>query len=257
MSRDGVHIDVNADLGEGYGAWTFGADELLLDAVSSANVACGFHAGDPATIWRTASACSARGVAIGAQVSYPDILGFGRRFIDMEPVDLTAAVLYQIGALQAFAAVSGSKVSYVKAHGALNNAIWHHSVQAEAVVRAVREYDPALPVLAMPGSQLEAHADRAGIECVAEAYADRAYQPDGQLVSRRFEGSVLHDPRAIAEQVERLVADGTVISADGSSLTLSPRSICLHGDSPAAAKSARAIRRRLGEIGVDVKAFAS
>lgn len=180
-------IDLNADLGEGFGVWRLGDDDAMLGIVTSANVACGYHAGDPAGLLRVCRAAAERGVRIGAQVSYRDLAGFGRRFIDVAADDLTADVLYQIGALQGLARASGSTVSYVKPHGALYNTIVTHREQAAAVAAAVHLADPALPVLGMAGSAFFDEASRLGLRTVAEGFADRAYQPDGRLVSRREE----------------------------------------------------------------------
>ena len=172
-------IDVNSDVGESFGRWTLGDDAAMMAAVTSANVACGFHAGDPTTLRRTCQDAAAAGVVIGAQVGYRDLAGFGRRFIDMDPVELADDIVYQIGALQALAAVAGSRVSYVKPHGALYNTAVHHEVQARAVVDAVRSVDPALPVLGLPGSRLLALAEAAGLRAVTEAFADRGLHPGG------------------------------------------------------------------------------
>ena len=193
-------IDLNSDLGEGFGQWRLGDDEALLDVVTSANVACGFHAGDASIMRRVCDRAAERGVVIGAQVGYRDLAGFGRRFIDVEPDALTADVIYQIGALEAFARVAGSRVRYVKPHGALYNTIVHHEEQAAAVVRAVVDYDRTLPVLGLPGSASLRLAGEAGLTVVHEAFADRAYTPEGTLVSRRLPGAVLHDPVEIARR---------------------------------------------------------
>src|ERR1700761_3407572 len=194
-------IDLNADLGEGFGVWRRGDDDAMLEIVTSANVACGFHAGDPAGLLRVCRSAAERGVRIGAQVSYRDLAGFGRRFIDVTADDLLADVVYQIVALRGIAAAAGSAVSYVKPHGALYNTIVTNRDQAAAVAAAVHLVDPALPVLGMAGSAFFDEATRLGLRAVAEAFADRAYRPDGGLVSRREPGAVLHDPAAIAERV--------------------------------------------------------
>src|SRR5919201_1090320 len=191
-------MDLNADLGEGFGRWTLGDDEALLDVVTSANVACGFHAGDPATIDRTVAAAVARGVAVGAQVAYPDLVGFGRRDLEVAAADLTADVLYQLGAVAAFAQAAGDRLRYVKPHGALYNRIVRDPVQAAAVVEAVRRYDPALPLLTLPGSAAMAAAERAGVAAVAEGFADRAYTRQGRLLPRGEPGAVLDDPAVVA-----------------------------------------------------------
>ncbi|OBK47201.1 LamB/YcsF family protein [Mycobacterium sp. 1081908.1] len=248
-------IDLNADLGEGFGVWRLGDDDAMLGIVSSANVACGFHAGDPAGLLRVCRAAAERGVRIGAQVSYRDLAGFGRRFIDVAPDDLVADVVYQIGALQAIARASGSAVSYVKPHGALYNTIVTNREQAAAVTAAVHLVDPALPVLGMTGSALFAEADRVGLRTVAEAFADRAYRPDGQLVSRREPGAVLHDPAAIAERVLTMVTSGRVTATDGTQIAVGVESVCVHGDSPGAVRIATAVRDRLTAAGIELRAF--
>jgi UPF0271 protein len=248
-------IDLNADLGESFGRWRLGDDDAMLDVVTSANVACGFHAGDPATLLRTCELAAERGVVVGAQVGYHDLPGFGRRFVDIDPVDLVADVVYQVGALQALAAASGTRVSYVKPHGALYNAVVHHEVQAAAVVEAVRRVDPTLPLLGLPGSQLLRLASEAGLPTVHEAFADRAYAPDGRLVPRSQPGAVLHDPDQVASRVVRMVVEGTVQAVDGSSLRVAAQSICLHGDSPGAVSMAVAVRRALESAGLRLAPF--
>jgi UPF0271 protein len=248
-------IDLNADLGEGFGVWRLGDDDAMLGIVSSANVACGFHAGDPAGLLRVCRSAAERGVRIGAQVSYRDLAGFGRRFIDVAPDDLAADVVYQIGALQGIARASGSAVSYVKPHGALYNTIVTNRDQAAAVAAAVHLVDPALPVLGMAGSAFFDEATRLGLRAVAEAFADRAYRPDGGLVSRREPGAVLHDPAAIAERVLTMVTSGRVTATDGTQIAVGVESVCVHGDSPGAVQIATAVRERLEAAGADIRAF--
>jgi len=248
-------IDLNADLGEGFGVWQLGDDDAMLGIVTSANVACGFHAGDPAGLLRVCRSAAERGVRIGAQVSYRDLAGFGRRFIDIAAEDLVADVVYQIGALQAIAAASGTTVSYVKPHGALYNTIVTDREQAAAVVEAVHLVDATLPVLGMAGSAFFDEANRRGLRTVAEAFADRAYRPDGRLVSRREPGAVLQDPAAIAERVATMVTSGQVTAIDGSRIKVSVESVCVHGDSPGAVQIATAVRDRLKASGADVRAF--
>ena len=248
-------IDLNADLGEGFGVWQLGDDDAMLGIVTSANVACGFHAGDPAGLLRVCRSAAGRGVRIGAQVSYRDLAGFGRRFIDIAAEDLVADVVYQIGALQAIAAASGTTVSYVKPHGALYNTIVTDREQAAAVVEAVHLVDATLPVLGMAGSAFFDEANRRGLRTVAEAFADRAYRPDGRLVSRREPGAVLQDPAAIAERVATMVTSGQVTAIDGSRIKVSVESVCVHGDSPGAVQIATAVRDRLKASGADVRAF--
>jgi UPF0271 protein len=248
-------VDLNADLGEGFGIWELGDDEAMLDVVTSANVACGFHAGDPALLLRTCRAAVERGVRIGAQVSYRDLAGFGRRFIDATPEDLTADVIYQIGALQALAHAAGSTISYVKPHGALYNTIVSNHGQAHAVAEAVHAVDPNLPVLGLSGSVFFAEAQELGLRTVPEAFADRTYRSDGQLVSRKLPNAVLHDVAEIADRVASMVTAGRVAAADGSTIPITVESVCVHGDSPGAVQIANAVRDRLTADGVEIKAF--
>ncbi|KJV02490.1 LamB/YcsF family protein [Rhodococcoides fascians] len=248
-------IDLNADLGESYGAWTLGDDDAMLAVVSSANVACGFHAGDPTTLLRTCRSAANAGVRIGAQVGYHDLAGFGRRFLDVAPADLTADVVYQIGALDGLARVAGSAVAYVKPHGALYNAIVHHREQAKAVAEAVAAYDPRLPVLGLPGSAFLEEAERVGLRTVAEAFADRAYTPQGTLVSRTEPGAVLGDPEVVAQRVSTMITDGTVEAVDGTTVEVRAESICLHGDSPGAVAMANAVRDLLRVNDIDISPF--
>jgi UPF0271 protein len=249
-------VDLNSDLGEGFGRWELGDDDALLDVVTSANVACGFHAGDAVTMRRVCERAAERGVAIGAQVGYRDLPGFGRRFIDVEPYALTQDVVYQLGALQAFAAVAGSRVRYVKPHGALYNAIVTHEEQATAVVQAVLDHDPALPVMGLPGSAWLRQAEQAGLRVVREAFADRAYTPEGALVSRRLPGAVLHDADEIARRCVAMATGQPVADVDGGELHLSPESICVHGDTPGAVEIARRVRVELEQAGVALTPFA-
>jgi UPF0271 protein len=251
-----LRIDLNADLGEGFGQWTLGDDDALLDIVTSANVACGFHAGDPTVLRHVCDRAAERGVAIGAQVGYRDLAGFGRRFIDMVPDELTNDVLYQIGALEAFARVAGTRVRYVKPHGALYNAIVHHEEQAAAVVAAVTAYDASLPVLGLPGSAWLRLAEEAGLTTVGEAFADRAYTPEGTLVSRREPGAVLHDPEQIAERCVGIATTGRLAAVDGTEVAAAAGSLCVHGDTAGAVDVARRVRAALDEAGVGVHAFA-
>jgi UPF0271 protein len=248
-------VDLNADLGESYGRWTLGDDEALLGVVTSANIACGFHAGDPTTLVAACRSAAERGVAIGAQVGYADLRGFGRRFVDVEPDDLYADVLYQIGALDGIARAHGSRVSYVKPHGALYNATVHHTGQAGAVVRAVADYTDRLAVLGLPGSALLAEAEAGGLPTVAEAFADRAYAPDGTLVPRRRPGAVIADTERIVERVLRMVAENKVDAVDGSAIVIHADSICVHGDTPGAVRAATAIRAALSDNGITVARF--
>ncbi|UJB64687.1 LamB/YcsF family protein [Acidovorax sp. YS12] len=249
-------MDINSDLGESFGAWRMGDDAAMLDIVTSANVACGFHAGDPAGILDTLRAAAQRGVAVGAHVGYPDLAGFGRRAMDPSSRELVADVVYQIGALQGLAAAAGTRVRYVKPHGALYNTIAHDERQAGDVITAMLALDPGLALLALAGSPLIGWARARGLRVVAEAFADRAYHDDGTLVSRRQPGAVLHDADAIAARMLRLVQTGEVESITGRGVRVQADSICVHGDSPGAVDAARAIRARLAQAGVALRPFA-
>ena len=249
-------IDLNADLGESFGRWTLGDDAALLPVVTSANVACGFHAGDPRTLVDTCRSAVEHGVAIGAQVGYRDLAGFGRRFVDVEPEDLYADVLYQLAALDGIARAVGGAVTYLKPHGALYHAVTGHEGQAQAVVRAAADYLPGLPVLGLPGSVFLENAAAAGLVAVSEAFADRGYRPDGSLVPRSEPGALVTDPTVVAARVVRLVVDGRLTAQDGSEVRVDPRSVCLHGDSPGAVALATAVRAALDTVDVTVAAFA-
>lgn len=253
---DSPLIDLNADLGEGFGVWGAGADEALLGVVTSANIACGFHAGDPVIMRRVCAEAVRRGVAIGAQVGYRDLLGFGRRRIDIAPDDLSAEVLYQLGALDAFARAAGDRVRYLKPHGALYHAAATDPGQAGAVVRALLDWDRPLPVLTLPGSELAVAAAAAGLPVVPEAFCDRGYRPDGSLAPRAEPGAVLHQAGEIADRALAMVTDGAVRAVDGSRVAISPRSLCVHGDTPGAVEIAGAVRDRLTGAGVRLAAFA-
>lgn len=251
-----MHIDLNSDLGESLGAWTMGDDDAMLSIVSSANVACGFHAGDASGILRTLRAAAARGVCVGAHVAYPDLAGFGRRNMDVASADLQADVIYQIGALQALAQVAGTQVRYVKPHGALYNTIAHDHRQAHDVIAALLAVNPALVLVALAGSPLVEWARAAGLRVVCEAFADRAYTPQGTLVSRREPGAVLHDPALVAARMLTLAREGTLTAIDGSVVHIQADSICVHGDSPGSVAMARQVREVLSTAGVAIQAFA-
>lgn len=247
-------IDLNADLGESFGAWTLGDDAAMLRVVTSANVACGFHAGDPTTIRRTVAQAAAAGVVVGAQVGYRDLAGFGRRRIDVAPEDLTADVLYQLGALEAMCRVAGTRVRYVKPHGALYTTAAVDEGQARAVVEAVATWDASLPVMGLPGSVLLAVAADAGLATVAEAFADRGYDAAGRLVPRRDPGALVTDPGLVAERVVRMVRDGVVEAVDGTLVPVAPDSVCVHGDTPGAVAVAQAVRDALAAAGIGLRA---
>ncbi|HEX7385794.1 MAG TPA: 5-oxoprolinase subunit PxpA [Castellaniella sp.] len=249
-------VDLNSDLGESFGAWRMGDDTSMLAVVTSANVACGFHAGDPAGILETLRAAAARGVAVGAHVSYPDRVGFGRRNMDPTSRELIGDVIYQIAALQGLAKVAGTCVRYVKPHGALYNTIAHDERQAADVISAMVALDPRLALLALAGSPLVAWARARGLRVVTEAFADRAYLPDGALVSRREPGAVLTDPDQIAQRMLRLVQTGEIMATDGRWIRLQADSICVHGDSPDAVSVARSVRTCLDKAGITLEPFA-
>ncbi|PVZ15566.1 MULTISPECIES: LamB/YcsF family protein [unclassified Pseudomonas] len=250
-------IDLNSDLGESFGAWHMGDDEAMLDIVSSANIACGFHAGDPAGLRRTVQSAARRGVAIGAHVAYPDLVGFGRRNMDVASEQLTSDVIYQIGALQGLARSAGAQVSYVKPHGALYNTIAHDRRQADAVIQALLQLDPALTLVALANSPLIGWARDAGLRCVAEAFADRAYTPEGTLLPRNQPGAVLHDAEQVAQRLLRWVREGVMQAHDGSLVPIEADSICVHGDSPGAVAMAQVIKQRFDQEGLHIAAFAS
>ena len=236
-------IDLNSDVGEGFGHWPGGPDEELLPLLTSVNVACGFHAGDPSIMRRTCELAGQYDCAIGAQVSYPDLAGFGRRFLDMKPNELSDAVVYQIGALDAFARISGARVRYVKPHGALYNAIAEHEGQATAVVAAIREYDASLPMLGLPDSAVQRACVAASLRFVAEGFADRAYTPAGRLVPRTQAGALITDPTAAAKHALALAKSGV-------------ESICVHSDTPGAVAIVAAVATALTADGYQLHTFA-
>ena len=252
-----VSIDLNSDLGESFGPWKMGDDAAMLDVVSSANVACGFHAGDPAGILKTLRAAGERGVAIGAHVGYRDLAGFGRRNLDTSSEELIGDVIYQIGALKGLAKAAGVTVTYVKPHGALYNTIAFDERQAADVIKAILTVDENLVLMALAGSPLIAQARAAGLKVVAEAFADRAYTADGRLVSRRETGSVLHDPDFVANRILQLVKTGTLQSIDGQTTAVDAQSVCVHGDSPDAVAMARRLRDVLEAEGLTIRSFSA
>jgi 5-oxoprolinase (ATP-hydrolysing) subunit A len=256
VSPDALVIDLNADLGEGFGRWQLTDDEALLSVVTSANVACGFHAGDPSTMRAVCELAAERGVRIGAQVSYRDLAGFGRRAMDVPPRELADEIAYQIGALEVFARSAGAEVAYVKPHGALYNRAVHDEEQAAAVVEGVRLAGGARAVLGLPGSRLHEAARAAGLPVVAEAFGDRAYTAAGTLVSRRLPGAVVTDPDTVVRRSVGFVRDRTVTSIDGQRVAVAARSLCLHGDTPGAVDLARRVRAELEAAGVRVVGFA-
>lgn len=248
-------IDLNSDVGESFGNWKMGDDAAIFTSVSSANIACGFHAGDPSTIAQTCRDAVSANVTIGAHVGYRDLAGFGRRFLDCSATELADDVLYQLGALQALARNAGAEIKYVKPHGALYNTIVHHEVHAQAVIDAIKAFGTDLPVLLLPGSVALHKAEAAGLRPVAEAFADRNYNPDGTLVSRREANAVLHDAEEVTSNMIRLATEGTIVAVDGSTITMPAESICLHGDTAGAVAMARAVRNGLETAGVQIRSF--
>jgi UPF0271 protein len=252
-----TRIDLNADLGEGFGAWRLGDDRALLELVTSANVACGFHAGDAVTMRRVCEWAVDRGVAVGAQVGYRDLAGFGRRRIDYDLAELRDEIIYQIGALDAFCRLRGDRVRYVKPHGALYNTAAVDVWQASAIVAAIVDYDRALPVLCLPNSTLAVNAAAAGVRVVPEGYVDRAYQLDGTLVPRRQPGAVLSDVDALIERSLRMAQAGQVATQDGTVIDCHVESLCLHGDTPGAVDLTLRVREALLDAGVQLEPFAA
>jgi len=250
-----MHIDLNSDLGEGYGPWMMGNDADILDCVTSANIACGGHASDPETMFRTLRLAADRGVTVGAHPGYADREGFGRRIIPMQPDEIGRMVVAQTGALVAIARLAGTTVRYVKPHGALGNLAAADATVASAIVAAVQAMDPSLAILAISGTQLEHAARVAGATVFSEIFADRAYQPNGQLVPRSVAGSVLHDATAAADRLIAFLKSGRMPVMGGDPIALASESICVHGDSPDATAMARLIRTRLEAEGVTVSAF--
>lgn len=242
-------VNLNADLGESFGPWKMGEDEALLEIVASANVACGFHAGDPLVMRRTLRLAGSRGVSIGAHVSYPDLQGFGRRRMDMAPAELEAAVIYQIGALAGIAAAEDLRVTHVKPHGALNNVACVDSEVARSIVRAVSALDRQLILLAPALSRLAEAGRESGLPVVEEVFADRGYLDDGQLVPRHRPGAVIHGADASLAHVRRMLEEGAIVSVSGRRLPVKAESICVHGDNPEAVITARRLRERLTELG--------
>ncbi len=251
-----LRIDLNSDMGESFGAWTLGQDAALLDLVTSANIACGYHAGDPLVIERTVAAAAERGVAVGAHPAYPDLVGFGRRTLDMTSAELEAAVLYQVGALAGFARAAGVPLVHVKAHGALYNRAAGDAATAEAIARGVRRFSRDCILVGLAGSLLIAAGEAAGLPVAAEAFADRAYEADGTLRSRRLPGALLPDPAAAAAQAVSIVRDGQLRRFDGILVLLHADTLCIHGDTPGAVEYARAVRAALEAAGVVVAPLA-
>lgn len=248
-------IDLNADTGESFGAYRLGDDDALLPFVTSASIACGFHAGDPGTMARAVESCLARGVAVGAHPGLPDLPGFGRRALAVTPAEVQDLITYQVGALAAFAARHGQRLQHVKPHGALYTMAERDPAIAAAIARAVREVDAGLILVGQSGGGLVAAGQGLGLWVAHEVFADRSYEPDGTLMPRSQPGAVLHDPAQVAARMVRLAQDGRIAAGNRSDLTLAADTICLHGDSPGAASLAQAVRRALESEGVLVRSL--
>jgi UPF0271 protein len=249
-----MRVDLNSDVGESFGAYTLGQDQILLPHITSANVACGFHAGDPSVMRVTVALARQHGVAVGAHPGFPDLVGFGRRDLNATPGEIEDFVVYQVGALSAVAGAQGARLQHVKPHGALFNMAVRDRELADAIARATAAVDRSLILFGLPGSELISAGRRAGLRTAAEVFADRAYEPDGTLVSRRKPGAVIHDPDAVVARVVRMAIERSVIAVDGSTVAFDLDTICVHGDTPGAAVLAARIREALERSGVDVKA---
>ncbi|WP_343712259.1 5-oxoprolinase subunit PxpA [Inquilinus sp.] len=249
-------IDLNCDMGEGFGAWEMGDDSAMLEIVTSANVACGFHAGDPIVMRRTLALARDRGIGVGAHPGFLDLWGFGRRMIKGNtPEELEAQVVYQIGALQGIAKAVGHKVTHVKAHGALSNVAMVEDAVALAIGRAIKSVDPTLAYMVLPGTALERAAVELGLPVVREVFADRTYEDDATLTSRKIAGSVIHDAEVAAERVLRMVEEQAVTSRSGKRIPVPVDTVCVHGDTPGAVGIARRIRERLEQSGIRLVAL--
>ena len=250
-----MRADLNADVGESFGAWSLGQDPALMSSITSANVACGFHAGDPGVMRATVALASEHGVAVGAHPGFPDLAGFGRRELQVSPRDVEDFVVYQVGALAGIAAAQGVRLQHVKPHGALFNMAVRDAALADAIARAVAMIDKSMILFGLPGSELIAAGTRAGLRTACEVFADRAYRPDGTLVPRTEEGAVIHDAAAVEQRVIAMVRDQAVQAIDGTRVPLTVDTICVHGDTPGAAELAARVRTALETAGVSVKAL--
>jgi UPF0271 protein len=252
-----AQIDINCDMGEGFGVYALGDDAGMLKIVTSANIACGFHAGDPLVMHRTLKGAKDNRVGVGAHPGFLDLWGFGRRPIHGErPADIEKIILYQVGALMGLAADVGHRVRHVKTHGALGNLAAEDRDLAEAVARAVRTIDRNLMLVVMPGQETEKAGEKLGLPLVREIYADRAYEDNGNLVSRRLEGAVIHDAEVAAERVIRMIGDGAIMSRSGKRLPSRIDSVCVHGDTPGAVAMARRLREKLTQGGIKLASMA-
>ena len=249
-------IDINIDAGESYGAWSMGDDAGTFPYATSVNLACGFHGGDPASMFAAARLALEHGLAIGAHPGLPDLVGFGRRAMTMTPDQVYADTLYQIGAMYAFVKAAKAQLHHMKPHGALNTAVAEAGdANAEAIVQATRDFDPDLPIIAIAGSRLHQAAERLGQPVVAEGFPDRGYAPDGSLAKRGTEGAIIHDAQRAAQRAVRMAKEGTVEALDGTIVELAPGTLCIHGDNPGSVATAKAIRAALEREGLAIAAF--
>ena len=250
-----MQIDLNADAGESFGPWRLGNDAALFDQISTVNVACGFHAGDPLTMRRTLELARDKGVQVGAHPGYPDLVGFGRRVIAASYEEVHSDVLYQIGALEGFARLIGTPLRHVKAHGALSNRAWEDAATARAVAQATRDWNPEIPLVVLPGTHLETEAIKLNVPVILEAFPERAYLQNGQLAPRSMSGSSIHDPKEAARRAVMMVRQGKIETIDGGWFVLQPQTLCIHGDNPNAVEIARHVRLALEAEGVKIERF--
>ena len=250
-----MQIDLNADAGESFGPWVLGNDAALFDQISSVNVACGFHAGDPVTMRRTLELARDKGVQIGAHPGYPDLVGFGRRIIAASYEEVHADTLYQIGALEGFSRLLGLAMRHVKAHGALSTRAWQDSETARAVAQATRDWNPGIPLVVLPGTHLETEAVKLNVPIIIEAFPERSYLQNGQLAPRSMQGSSIHDPLEAARRAVMMVTQGKIETIDGAWFEMQPQTLCIHGDNPNAVEIARHVRQALEAQGVQIVRF--
>jgi UPF0271 protein len=245
-------IDINCDMGESFGVYTVGRDAEVMDYISSANIACGWHAGDPLVMEQTVRLAKEKGVAVGAHPGYPDLMGFGRRRMDLTPAEIEAYLLYQMGALAAFAKAHGLPLQHLKAHGALGNAAFVDLGVSKSIARAAARYDKNLIFVALAGTAMAQAAKEIGVRYVEEAYADRVYNPDGTLQSRKIAGSVIHDPEKAARQALTIVTEGYAIAHDGTKVSIKPETLCVHGDTPSAVAILQKIKEELKKASITI-----
>lgn len=250
-----MYIDLNADAGESYGAFKIGRDEELFNFISTVNVACGFHGGDPVTMLKTLELAKPKNISVGAHPSYPDLVGFGRRIIDATPEQVYADTLYQIGALEGFCRAVGLPMRHVKAHGALSNRAWADPETASAIAQATRDFDSQLPLMVLPGTHLESEAAKLKVPMILEAFPERAYLKNGQLAPRSMKGSSIHDPLEAARRAVLMVKEGRVETIDGGWFELKVQTLCIHGDNPHAPEIAKAMRGALEAEGIEIRTF--